>query len=614
MDVSHKTKLRAVRTQLVSDLGQVDSVLDVLVELHVISPDSDAYQKVLAGRYARERARLLLDVLPTLGARAFDAFVEALRRSTPHLADLLEKVSGEFVCDGVAGSSLSRLASELPSSSGIQNKLRKTYMLLGRKAKAIDHRSRTAAMGLDQLSVTISSLTFDEAQAQFRERKTRSGWPVSVSELHARSLVSKTFASRCQDAIEQSDVGQLFRRRNGAGLVDSCLIVGPAGAGKSVLLQRVAVAWAEERVEELSQFELVVLLSGRDAEALKCTTPVTLLGCVLQRQYSLSDAERSEVEMYIERNTARVLVLLDSADEGGEAWVKSKALEMQFDRRGLEDCTFVVTTRPCSLGYDLVPLCEHRFYLVGFNDRRLDELISRRLGADRMLVAEKLKEPTRQHVRELMKGTPLVANMVVELALEGNDTFPSSCSQIYKAIAANMVQRQSHKTGVRQEQVTRKDVDMFACLPADVKEVFRKLGQVALAGLCKRQLVFNADEVVGSCGGEVIDFGFLVEFELESMSHGTCREVEFRHLTWAEFFAAYALSRQIKPPFRALQQCADIFGVSEEKELFLEVRLRTGGAKGSSAGPCHHANKFLQAGTNAVRQATLAEACMPLCV
>ena len=212
-----------------------------------------------------------------------------------------------------------------------------------------------------------------------------------------------------------------FEKDSRAGLVDSCLVVGPAGTGKTLLLQRVAVSWAEGKAEELSQFELVVLISGRDEDALKCETTVKMLGYVLQRQYKLTDAERAEIDMYMEMNSEKILILLDSADEGGEVWAGSKALEMLFDRRGLEDCTFVVASRPCSLAYVLVPLCEHRFYLVGFNDRRLDELLCRRLGEEGLQVAGKLKEPSRRHVRELMKETPLIASMVAELALEGDD-------------------------------------------------------------------------------------------------------------------------------------------------------------------------------------------------
>ena len=564
MEEQQKRKLQTFRSQLVNDLGEVEPVLDVLLEKHVLSPQSDEYQIVMAGRFARERARLLLDTLPTLGPLAFEAFVEGLRRAKPHLADLLEKVSGEAVCEGL-------FPPPIPSvevACRVQSKLRKSFIQLGRTAKVVDHRRRGATVGLDQLFVTISSLSFDEAQAKFQERKKRSRAPGrSANEASTKELASKTFASRCQDEFELDGVGRLFRRRNGGELVDSCLVVGPAGTGKTVLLQRVVVSWAEGEAEELSGFEIVVLVSARrDAEALKCDTPVEMLGCILQRQYKLSNAERKEMEMYMEMNSGRVLVLLDSADEGGETWAKSEALEMLFERRGLEDCTYVATSRPCSLAYDLVPSCRQRLYLIGFNDRRLDELLIRRLGEeDGVGVAEKLKEPTLQHVRHLMKGTPLVANMVAELAVDGGNVLPSCSTQIYKAMAANMVQRQQRKVSGRPERSAGKN--MFACLPDGVKARLEKLGHLALTGLCKRQFVFDMEEVVARCGGEVMDYGFLEEFERESVSQGPCHDVEFRHLTWLEFFAAYALSR-MESPLRAIASCAEAVGVEEQTETF----------------------------------------------
>ena len=439
MDAHQKVKLQMVRTRLVDDIEDVQPLLDVLVEKCVLSPQTDIYQKVLAGRFARERTRLLLDVLPTLGARAFEAFVEGLRRSKPHLADLLEKVSVEDICDGAMQFPPTSPCVEL--ACRVQNKLRKTYVQLGRKAKVVDHKRRTATGGLDELLVTISSLTFDEAQARFKERKRRS-WSSTRStiEERAQQLASKTFSSRCQEAVEQRDVGQLFRKRLGAGLVDSCLVVGPAGTGKTLLLQRVAVSWAEGKAEELSQFELVVLISGRDEDALKCETTVKMLGYVLQRQYKLTDTERAEIDMYMEMNSEKILILLDSADEGGEAWAGSKALEMLFDRRGLEDCTFVVASRPCSLAYVLVPCVSIDSTEWGSTTDGSMSCLCRRLGEEGLQVAEKLKEPSRRHVRELMKETPLIASMVAELALEGRRLF---AEQLYADLQDNGCQHGS---------------------------------------------------------------------------------------------------------------------------------------------------------------------------
>ena len=126
-----------------------------------------------------------------------------------------------------------------------------------------DDRRCGATVGLDQMFVTISSLSLDEAQAKFQERKKRSR--ASVSAESTKELSSKTFESRYQSKFELAGVGQLFREKDGGALVESCLAVGPAPVGKTVLLQKVVVSWAEGEAEELSGFEIVVLMNARRA-------------------------------------------------------------------------------------------------------------------------------------------------------------------------------------------------------------------------------------------------------------------------------------------------------------------------------------------------------------
>ena len=182
-----------------------------------------------------------------------------------------------------------------------------------------------------------------------------------------------------------------------------------------------------------------------------------------------------------------------------------------------------------------------------------------------MDAAEKLKEPTLQHVQQLMKGTPLVANMVVELAANGGATLPSCGTQIYEAVATNMMCRQQEKVSSRLEHIT--DKDMFAGPPENVKARLENLGHVALIGLRKRQFVFDMEEVVASCGREVMDYGFLEEFKHESNSQETFHNVEFRHRAWFEFFATYASSR-MESPFSAIASGVKVVRVEDQTEPF----------------------------------------------
>ena len=365
-------------------------------------------------------------------------------------------------------------------------------------------------------------------------------------------------------------MGQLFRAANGES-VESCLLVGPAGAGKSVLLERIMACWAGDGVEELAGFELVVYVSGRDAKALGNETAVGMLGYALQRQCELSDSEREEVEKYIRMNSERVLVLLDAADEGGSVWSESEAVEKLVQRRSVEDCTFVVTSRPCTQAYELVLYCQQRFYLIGLNDRRLDELLVRRLGQeDGVRVTESLKEPERERLRELMKKTPLVANMVAKLASDPAraKSLPRTTTEIYTAMALDMIRHER----VKRDKTFGQDKVMltFDDLPDDVQRLVQELGKLALDCLRQRRFVVDMKTVESVCGKEAVDLGFLNKFAIEASGGGVgrCHKAEFRHLTWLEFFAAHHICSQSGSPCAAVQSCAEVVGVGEETEPF----------------------------------------------
>ena len=592
MKKEEKRKLRQHREKVLDDVSDPKPVLDGLISRGVLTTQSDDYQHILAGQFVREQTRRLLDLLPTLGAGAFFAFVESLACYRPHLAELLrqEPTEGEPSAkrpaledssdDDDSDADLdrgpfppSRPKDELVSS--LQQELRRSCINLGERKAAIvefSQRKEGVGPGLDDVCVTLSSLNFDDVQAERdseRGERLRSGHGTTEARSRRRDLALKTFASRCGDELELIDVGQLFVGPGGKR-VKSLLVVGPAGTGKSLLLERIMECWAGGKVEVLSKFEFVVYVSARDATALQSGSVVGMLVTALERQIELSDTKRLTLEIYLQMNSRRVLVLVDSADEGGEAWERSKALENLFERRGLGSCTFVVTSRPCPRAYDLVLSCKRRYYLIGLNDRRLDELLVRRLGEEEgVRVAAQLKESSRQHVRELMKGTPLVANMMAKLASAGRaKSLPTSTTQIYLAMALDIIhhERAKEDTKFAEGQI----ISSFEDLPSEVQKMVEQLGKLAVDCLRQRRFVFDMKTLMEACGEEAISLGFLDKFVTRATggSIGSAQEAEFRHLTWLEFFAAHCLTRKSESPCAAIRSCAEVVRVDEETEPF----------------------------------------------
>ena len=593
MKKEEKRKLRQHREKVLDDVSDPKPVLDGLISRGVLTTQSDDYQHILAGQFVRDQTRRLLDLLPTLGAGAFFAFVESLACYRPHLAELLrqEPTEGEPSAkrpaledssdDDDSDADLdrgpfppSRPKDELVSS--LQQELRRSCINLGERKAAIvefSQRKEGVGPGLDDVCVTLSSLNFDDVVQAERDsergERLRSGDGTTEARSRRRELASKTFASRCGDELELIDVGQLFVGPGGKR-VKSLLVVGPAGTGKSLLLERIMECWAGGKVEVLSKFEFVVYVSARDATALQSGSVVGMLVTALERQIELSDTKRQTLEIYLQTNSRRVLVLVDSADEGGEAWERSKALENLFERRGLGSCTFVVTSRPCPRAYDLVLSCKRRYYLIGLNDRRLDELLVRRLGEEEgVRVAAQLKESSRQHVRELMKGKPLVANMMAKLASAGRaKSLPTSTTQIYLAMALDIIhhERAKEDTKFAEGQI----ISSFDDLPSEVQKMVEQLGKLAVDCLRQRRFVFDMKTLMEACGEEAISLGFLDKFVTRATggSIGSAQEAEFRHLTWLEFFAAHCLTRKSESPCAAIRSCAEVVGVDEETEPF----------------------------------------------
>jgi len=88
MQQSDAERLRKSRVDIVADLD-VHLVLDRLIQSCIIV--SEDHELISSKPTSQDRARLLLDILPTRGPHAFGIFVQALREANySWLADKLD--------------------------------------------------------------------------------------------------------------------------------------------------------------------------------------------------------------------------------------------------------------------------------------------------------------------------------------------------------------------------------------------------------------------------------------------------------------------------------------------------------------------------------------------
>ena len=318
--------------------------------------------------------------------------------------------------------------------------------------------------------------------------------------------------------------------------------------------------WAEGSDDVFAEFEFVFYVRARDVVALSGKSAIDVLRL---DEFDFTARQQEELTEYLSDNSDKVLVLLDGADEGGEMWKESKGLEKILQRKGgLHNCSFVITSRPCEAAYQLVPTCEQHFNITGLNDQHLEELLRRRLG---QVEGEKLSETLKQTrwcpLRSLMAETPLVANIVTALADNGL-SLPKSATELYTLVVVNMARRAVGKT-----QAGHFSGGTLEELPCSVKAGLLKIGKLALAGLKIGRYVFILEkDVQPTCGSLAKTFGLLVEFHTTSI-RGDQHYVQFCHLTYQEFLAAYHVA-QSDELVSELESCRREIGFGEEAWSF----------------------------------------------
>ena len=267
MEERERRVLERHREELVSDIADVEPILDRLVSTGVFRANDDNIQLVRSEKTPLMQARKLLDVLPSRGHGAFNHFVGALRLARSQLAEVLAIETMDVVgSDPIDSHQFPPVAFELPTpshptASKLQRMLRKFHCRKARRLPLFDFQSGGKSVGLEEVFITLSTLDFHELQAMFAETKR-----LSAKEI--RELASKTWCERRENVQEITELKRLLRLSNGE-LADGTLLLAQAAGGKTLTLLKIASLWAEGKEDFLQQFEFVFYVSGRNEEALK---------------------------------------------------------------------------------------------------------------------------------------------------------------------------------------------------------------------------------------------------------------------------------------------------------------------------------------------------------
>ena len=254
MEQRERRVLEKHREELVSDIADVEPILDRLVSAGVFRANDENVQLVRSEKTQLMQGRKLLDVLPSRGDVAFNHFVDAPRSERSQLAEVLERSLTEMMDDPGTGfdaidtgrfppGEFEPPTPPHPTACKLQRALRKFHSRKARRLPLFDFQPGGESIGLDEVFVTLSTLDFRELQAMFAETKRLSAEKI-------RELASKTWSERREKVQEITELKHLLRLSNGE-LADGTLLLAQTAGGTTLTLLKIASLWAEGKKNSL---------------------------------------------------------------------------------------------------------------------------------------------------------------------------------------------------------------------------------------------------------------------------------------------------------------------------------------------------------------------------
>ena len=356
---------------------------------------------------------------------------------------------------------------------------------------------------------------------------------------------------------------ELFESKSGEKEIQSVLLEGHAGIGKTTFCTILTEGWSKEEI--LQQFKLVLLLPLRDKRVAEAQSLSDLVKR-LKNDDKLCD---SVIEEFDENGGDNVLIVADGWDELSE----SQRSKGQFLYNLLVECSelpsasVLLTSRPSASAPLHELQCFDRFVqVIGFNRSNIEEYFNSELTLEQAsLLIEQLD---RNPMIENICAVPLNCAIVCHLFRELGEVLPSTMTELYTKIIlliiARNIAKKYCKESVKQkykECENIKSLSSFREIPKVLQTYWWCLCEFAFWAIEKDKIVFSHNEIEGfspegrtSLDENVSCFGLLQSFEaLLSGGVGQGLSFNFLHLTIQEYLAALHLVRQ--SPDKQLEVC-----------------------------------------------------------
>ncbi|XP_065188047.1 uncharacterized protein LOC135818584 isoform X2 [Sycon ciliatum] len=234
-------------------------------------------------------------------------------------------------------------------------------------------------------------------------------------------------------------------------ILESCIVIGNAGQGKTTLSKRVIADIMETTTGNLAKIEFIFYVPCRDLTRIQSTDWCVFLGL---DQLRISTQDQSSLLNYLSEHSDQVLIVIDGIDElGSGGFGKGSAAQAVILRSSssnhslLPAAIVVATSRPCAEAYQHIPHFRLRFRLLGFSADQLYAYCSRQLGEE---VAKKCMEELSQRnnclLKEGIRQSPLLCALLIQ-QYPINNSLPSSVTLFYDHYLRSSVAKLEKRRG-----------------------------------------------------------------------------------------------------------------------------------------------------------------------
>ena len=314
------------------------------------------------------------------------------------------------------------------------------------------------------------------------------------------------------------------------------VVDGPPGIGKTTLCRKIFKMWSNG---EIKQYDLVLYCTLRDSKIAEAKTLAELLKAVYK-----SD-KVSEVDNWLSKSEGKgLLIIFDGWDELDEQSRKSSLAADLFERKLLNNCAVIITSRSYASS-SLLEMDTHSKHVqvIGFSEKEVNTVIINTLQKDDeeskdSQLAEQLIDQLniRTDVQSLCY-IPLVCSMVI-FVYSKEKKLPKTLTRLYETFILYTIKRHIKK---RHSEIDHKRIQSLNNLPSLVEPPFKEMCRLAYTSLKNEtnKMTFSSDQLHKDCSlseaAKEDYFGLMtVSFEDPETEW-----YQFVHLSIQEFLAAW---------------------------------------------------------------------------